>query len=1464
MLLTWQCEEVSGSPKLIDEELDQLATASIVTEEKTTANHSTLERPFRDVDITTIRYENSNGFVPITPESKILTTNGEINFADNYTIDKNFTSEEHLSLYIRNPEYSKDDKFLENDPVYSTEARFFLSLTQPILSRRSSDTHDSSDEFELLKINDQTPTVANYDNFYNSFLGTNQNSRNQAKEVEDDNTRLNHHRDNQNLERQKNYYDNRARSKKIDNYMLNYGDNQAAQSQRNLGTSPQYFSYSNVHDDRSKNGYKESSGARNNYPSTESYDYNSQKEGKTTHNFHTTQQQNYNQHDVPNFQLNLQNVQKVSPSTAVTYRQKHPKQKSPANRPRPSGKQQVPQKPKTVANTESNLGNISPRSQNYNLNTQQEEAPSYFEHEALFNRDEINQNYEKIEEAKELSDENYEYVEITEKPKRYRKQRKRPGDPIESKRLPKEHRDFDDSIDIDETTKPKTRFRPKTRNQKSKGNTWLEQDDDLDEGGYDVTSDSSTRKHRLKNQNQNQNSNQKTKDNTWSSVSPNVEISHSGGIEIDQTGKPKLVVPLKVNLVPLGNFDHHTALGNSQGFDLSNAVLQNFVTSTPVTFNNGGPIPTINPILNTPNSIFAQNVAKSLQNIHNQNVKVPEVIVGQNSYPNPVQTILVPQQSYQSQYKFGQNVRNPYVQNNLNSYAQNQNLQTATYNVVPPNLLSQNVQNSVYNQNQNTISQNLQNPNGNQLQNIQSNSQFNNPHPTPQTFANFPQNGGQSVANYNVQVNPHGLQGQTSPAVQNLYTPQNNVGYSSTPSTNYLQNGNNIEATENSGKRNIISGSNGQFLASASLTVGEQIQNQINAQNFRPQLHENLNQSPKTIQPYFNLNNQNALGSQVLNRDEQISQASNAIAQTYKDQNQQILKVANDIFESTLKQLKQLQKSQNIRANRVGHQNLQNQDNTNSGKPDDSHFQNYGTKNVEIINPGIRPSLVDHSFNNPFANSHNYGGLSFTTPFPIYATTPFDTSARPPILSTIGPLSINGYLDSLTELGAKEQDLKTSPTTNSKPNAQKTEPVMFNPINFVPSPDTLKSQKALNIKYNVHEPLMQGLNLVPLIPGGNFYKNTHFSQDDLIYKPKLSSDLQKYAEEMFKESLRTIYNTQKWNNDHKAQGSEISSISTSPKIKEDQNGKFSLPDIKPSNQILEAHYTETGSKDSGHASRPADGSKRFPPQNSDLADVIKSDFKLSPPISLEPVRFYYKPNIHLNRPSISDTAHPDFKFNPDSTDFIHDFLTPPKPNAFISKSPFNEPFPKRRPGNKRPNGDVGHGKFHGRPESGGPSRHPSGVVEAASSNVAHHSFSFDAPRYEFLQNKLPFENENQDFESDYQNSFAGMRGQNSHSRYPSLTTSSPISDDYQHYDFNHPRMHNLMGLLRKNKRLPPGSSQSYSQKKDVIPLNTDERTPARSLTHNSRSFVEKKSDVDNSGANLNSTQIPGKSQVDVG
>lgn len=1426
---------MSGSLESTDDAMDQMATSSFIKMRNLTRNNSTLERPLmRDVDITTIRYENSNGFVPITPEAHTVTTVEETSYAENL-LDRNFSSEKHLSLFIKNPDDSMErvDEPLERNPFYSSEARIFLSLTKPFSNRRSSNARDSTDDFELLKINDDTPSVASYQNFYNS-LNPESSRSSRDRETGTQNLQREFYEDQRTQNMDKINVENTNRG---ENYPLNNQNNPATEDQRNAasGASHRYYSYSQMNEGRNNvnNGYS--------YPKSENIDYNSKMNDNNSHvrNF---QQQNYDRlqgyrHliNINNNNDNQQNSQITSQPTDITFRQKHPsKQNS-----KFVGKQNPTARIKPSI---SQNGGLKKAAQNLSPSPRQEEAVSYFEHAALFNRDE---SVDKTGDE-DASDENYEYVEVTEKPKRFRKQRKRPSQSSrDSGRLPKEHRDFEEEEESS-SGKRKTRFRQKTRSNKIRGNSWLDDEDESGEEDFDSTAqgtvDSENRnRQRLDVQNR------RPKENTWSNVSPNVEISHSSGIEIDEIGKPKLVLPVKVNLLPVANFDHRTALGNSQGFDISNAVLHNFVTATPITF---GTIRPVAGIANTPQNIFGQNVVKTLQNLQNQNLKVqtsaPDVIVGQNAFHNSVQTILMPQvspQNYQTQFKLAQNERNAFPSNGQNSFPQNPNpsfnlLQHQQQQQQQQNPPTQNVptnspvvQNPVYIPNQN-MAQSFQNFHLNQVQNQgQSNLQTNDPHPTPQTFENYQQ----QTSSYNVQVNPRGLQGHSLPANQNLYTPQSAIVFPTTPIPIFVQSGN-IDGTSSQGKRNFVSGSNGQFLASASLTVGEQTQNQISHQNLRPQQTlENYQQSFRqdNVFPKIKTFNQiaeasqaplNSNGQQQFGRDnqaEQFSQASNAIAQTYKDQNQQILKVANEIFESTLERLKQLQKNQNFRPSRPeSSQNLFGQDIAAGLRETEPRVQNTGVKNVEIVTP--------NSFSNPFENSNGFNGLSLTTPFPIFATTGFDPSLRSPIGQAS---SINGYVNSLTEIGAKGKDLKTSSTTSSWPNSSdfRFSPVLFNPINFVPNLETLKNQNTLNSKHsNGRDTPFQGLNLVPIIPGGNFYKHSYNAQEDLFSKPKLSSDLQKYAEEMFKESLRTMYNTQKWNNDHKAQSSEISSVTTSPQVKDElRNLKFSAPDIKPSKQILEAHYTESGAKDADIQSQ-----KKLPSKIQDLGEILKPDFNLPPPIAFEPVKFYYKPNIHLTRPTMSDLNNPDFKFESDfgGADYIHDFLIPPKPNAFISKSPFNDGAPKRRPRPKKPTSDPEKVKFSRRPEPSSPRPSSTGVVETASSNIAHYNFPFDTPRQEFLYNRPSFDQEDSDFDPDHQNSHSLIRGNNFQSRYPSLTTSYPLAEDslkpsFQKYDFNHPRMHNLMGLLRKNKRLPAGRSQNYFEKKEDMEVRFEDRKP---------------------------------------
>lgn len=307
--------------------------------------------------------------------------------------------------------------------------------------------------------------------------------------------------------------------------------------------------------------------------------------------------------------------------------------------------------------------------------------------------------------------------------------------------------------------------------------------------------------------------------------------------------------------------------------------------------------------------------------------------------------------------------------------------------------------------------------------------------------------------------------------------------------------------------------------------------------------------------------------------------------------------------------------------------------------------------------------------------------------------------------------------------------------------------------------------------------VQQNLNLVPVVPGGNFYKHSQGAQVDLASKPKLSSDLEKYADEMFKESLRTIYNSHKWNNDPRSPGN-ISLVDNSDLAKlrnELLRIKNNIRDSKIPKDVLEAHHTENKIR----TARP-DSS-------------IEQNFKNHKPHS----KGQHHHHLHHHHHSHHQRHKPE----------ISDFLTPPKLHSFISKSQFHEKSPKKRPVQSHgqghgPRSNFNHENSRLRPRQGVVSTKSKGLEPQASTNLDY--------RYSIRQHQN---------QPDYQSGQPNT--------YPTFTTSLPENDQFRSsaeyrslerdfYDINHQRTHNLMGLLMKNKQLPPGTEGNYYNDRQAI------------------------------------------------
>ncbi|XP_024940128.1 protein PF14_0175-like [Cephus cinctus] len=1477
-LLSWPYAR--GSIDLEEQDVhlqDQVAVASQdTTRTLKTAKNSHIKDPIffegkQILDSTTVHYENSNGFIPITPTNRQRET---LNLKNKNITEKDIVD----SLNSTSDGQNKIHDDLENDPAYSTEARFFLSLAQNLWNRRSFDTEENPDEFELLKVKNDTPAVANYQEFYEKY----QTDSSRADDFDNNSGRsyvANYERD------RKPPTNIRDRVRNIQNYMTSYTSNVQHPSGNPYD---RFYSYNNLKDSQMKDNHQHEK-VHNNYYAQDSHGYGDQRGSGGSRQTVAP---------IP-LKINYDTTETVKKPKLYSVREPSSTVK---NRHRNSKPVIVVEPSDYKMNVK--IGSQSTRSQAsvaapYKTSSSasdsvQDDSAKHYAHEALFNRDD-GHHYDRTEESKDFSEENAEYFEITERPRKVHKSRRRPYVSETSRRLPKEHRGITEEIFEAEVPKKRPNAsKSKAHRHRPKSNIWIDEDnrsqlqeESSEERNYDARAKGRFNVDITDTKFQNSKSNAV---NSWTHLTPNLEISHSSGIEIDQIEKPKLIVPVKVNLVPLGKFDHATALGNSQGFDISNAVLQNFVTANPV-------INTVTPVVNTPQSVIShnlppQNTQKNVQNVQNHNYvvgtpasagsPVSDVIVGQSSFHNPIQAVLVPEQNVQS--KYSENLRPQYVHSTVSPvYAVTSSGPSSLQNIPVSNFQSSVTPRPTYTATAN-IASNVQPMAVNQAQGIHAGPHIVISQATQQPFANYAQANGPFPLNQNIQVNSNGLHGQNLISNENRNAQTVQIA-STIPNPHVISNINLLTAESQTKRQQTSLDANGQYFTSAGHSVSNNGQKHTNGYenngNFylqsnvpiiKPQLHENFYQSfrddnltpriktyvqnahlapTQVLQHAGNLNNLNFNNPNAFvptEQNVQNFQNFNFSGQKNRDQNQQILKAANDIFENTLKQLQQLQKSQNVKTNRAPNQSYRTNDNVGSNSiqnsanafsPTSGNFAraqlpNVGRQNVEILNPNIKPSPIDLTLFNPFESIGNYPTL-LSTPIPIYSTS-FAVTSKPILSTTVESIGLQKYVDSLTEIGAKANSAKLDLKGSASQNHGAERP-LFNPINFVPNVDLIKNQRLLNSKLALNEPLLHNLNLVPLVPGGNFFKNSFGSHTDLFNKPKLTSDLEKYAEEMFKESLKTIYNSQKWNNDRQAQQDKniTDSIEVS-KLKNEMLFKNSFPDIKQSKEILEAHFSENKlravdvSKQSEQKKNLNDA-KKTESQNVDVDQLFKNDFKIHSPESKEPIHIYYdRPQNGPNRPP-SDLGQSIFG-NGNSNDyrnknFPNHFLTPPKPNSFISKSPFHDKVVKKRPGPGQGPNPLRFNNFekgNSRPISRPNGQKPFNSDVAASNNLGIH---VEGPRFEAFQGRPPYESDNGNFESRPKPYSDYSQNSKDFTTYPTLTTSTPELEhfaspnklkksNHEIYDINHPRTQNLLGLLMKNKQLPSGNSENYFRDRDEL------------------------------------------------
>ncbi|XP_032664825.1 uncharacterized protein LOC116841239 isoform X2 [Odontomachus brunneus] len=1322
LFLSWPQARCTEDTDMNGEEIfDQLATASenmVHAVRYSNASSKSLEEQLPSVPSSigaTVHYENSNGFVPIIP-----------------TNTPSYDESDSSSLQTDNLEEQDD----QSEDSNATNA-------------------EKPNEFELLKVNNDTPAVANYQDFYENLRST-----------------VNTEIDSQPDETSSGLA-NGERGKRIESYVHNY---RQPQKTKNKDPYNQYHSYSDTQD--MKKLTYEAEKVSGNYHQQNAANYNGHGQSAVRHNvaaFPSSSRTNYEVNELTHSNPSGGTYDNVAESSK-------PRQKF--------SKPVVVAEPSTYKMEFNNQLHNSDNDYKTSRNLESSSSSETSNHYDPYN-DNRQRSYHRTEDSRNLSDESSDYSEYIERPRRVQKNRRRPPYSDSSRKLPKEHRGTLANNAEEQNNHNYNSSRLKSQRHRVKANPWTNdasinlQEESVEDVRHDIrVSDTEIKNTKV------QHGSRPKNINTWSQISPSLEISHSNGIELDQMEKPKYVFPLKVNFVPVTNFDHATALGNSQGFDISNALLQNMVTASPI-----GTYTTSTPLLSTPPSILGQNLAisKNLVNTANLGVStsVPDIIVGQSSFQNPMHTVVLSQSSGQN--KVADTVRTSYLPSTIAPVFTLTSSLTPTLQSIP----LQNVQSNVTPRTAFAVTPTpttvVQHVPINQVHTgVQ---QLLVPQPTVQTFPSFIQTPVQANTGYQIQVNPHGLQGQNlmnhgNLQMQTLPTPTL-LSSQAIPETRI-----NMLPVESQSKKNTYTASGGNLLATASLAVGQNEQKATNINSYylhntqqvtKPQeegyqVVKHIDMTPKT-KTYFQAN-------QVVPTILQPNPTLSGIATNI----QQYVKLQGNGAEDAVQQLQmQLNRAQLLKNNRpsvtlqtadnvVGHSNSVN-----------AHLPNVGTKNVEIVNPNIKPSPIDTTVNT-FDTLH-YPATVLTTPIPIFST-----------IGPITPQTINlqNYVDSLTETGTKAKhfgtvDLKT---------AQNQERPMYNPINFVPNVDIIKNQHALNNKSPPNEPVRQGLNLVPVMPGGNFFKPSFTAQNELILKPKLASDLQNYAEEMFKESLKTMYNSQKWNNDKRLPGVNQNNSEASDLAKlrlEVQKLTASLSESKYKDQ-LEAHQSENKVRTTDV---PKSSSSKKKPEA--LLATLEHLLQTRP---TGPIHIYHGTSRPSRIPKPSGDSSFDFRDEFYDDSHLREFLTPPRPSHLRTKGVFHEkPIKNKRPGAARfKNGKVTLRK----PGRGHSSSRPNGL-ETSASNINVH---LDGTHYHIPA----FDIDNMDFESKHQSSY---------NTYPTFTTSSPdifnnilreLRTNNKNYDINHPRMHNLLGLLMKNKQLPNRSTQNYRDKDQLRQFfDTDRR-----------------------------------------
>uniref|UniRef100_A0A6V7JIN4 Uncharacterized protein n=1 Tax=Bracon brevicornis TaxID=1563983 RepID=A0A6V7JIN4_9HYME len=1234
-LCTWikivQTKEVTSITDQIGIASEVFTESSVKTEDSLHGHH------------TNDAHENADKFVPITDCQEAVTSHPK----NTLSAMKNEIDERNS----RNLNVATND--LDANSISSPGVRFLLTIPNTESNRRSFDTHQNQRAFEILKVTNETPTIANYHEFYNN-LKNNLNIKNYDNPVFNQDT----------ISSQK-----KERMRIINEYFNAQARPSATQGENSYWYKNQ-IRPSQLNDALAKTSIFE----------PEKVKHNSQQDEDRNQN-------KFYHRDV-------------------------------------------------VPRTKSNIYSSS----NYEQNMSED-------------------RYDKKE---DYSDENSDYSESTEVPPRRSQKHKRRHhhhhQGSSSKRLPKEHRDGSDSGEL---KKLNTHGRTKSRDR-TKSIDWSEEYHNS--FGDDVSNEnisnnkqqiSKNRKKPLSSQNS------MNQEQTWNQISPNIEFSKAHGLEVSQIDNPNLLVPnfMNLNLMPMSNQNTH-----GSNFPLHNNGFSNSVVGT-----------TMSPIMSTTPSMILQNVSpQNLLDNSRYNNLVPDIIVGQNTYQQPVHTVLLPQFNMNNEYT--SNIRTPYL----------------TSTMAPIFTISQPFTPSMHNVQSTAIPKTSADKN-------QNGPQIFLPQASPTTTSyNYLMNSGSHQTNLG--------QNNQLPKLVNFYKPmsgnqgaknsvlntkirsygnENNSNNDDRNSENYNDNRNSENENDHRDVTYDENGNDNKYTLSSTNMNHNNFHLNMNNQQFpRSQLQTSIYPImggsqfvPTVIQNNDHINPINQNNGNLFNPQLSISHSPSIVHIPKKFNQLQLMNIANNFHDNIRHQQTQINDAYNNRGryqNSYTYDNVGSTSNQNSNAADNGKIYSplveqaqlpvIGMDNVEIKNAGmdIKPSPLDLTLTNGIDNINSYPTTILTTPIPILSTTTGFITSGPIMTSTpsAGFNTMSNYINSLGQVGFNNnQQFRQLDSTTKQQST-------FNPMNFIPNWDIINSQKLLNSKGHMPKPLAQHLELASALPGGNFDKHSPQAQMELVKKPKLSSDLEKYAEEMFKESLRTIFNSHRWNSDKKSRNLTESDIAELEKLKSDFSRlKAAMMAHNNGKEILEAHHSET-------KFRTAQPGKKIKTNEAALKELLKSDFDGDGHTDYH----RFPSNGRINRPRVKDRNR------------INDYLTPPKINSLIAKGTHMDNNDRKRP--------IGRGPRFENIKSRPKTNHRQSPIDIpiSSQTMNTHQRQY----YDEINNDYQ-SSQHFDHYTTFSTPSSRSEAQDGHASYDEFHDNIPTS-----LDFNLPKTHNLLGLLMKNKQLPKG------------------------------------------------------------